>query len=170
MNADRKYEPLKSIDGVLSILNDISLLGGLSAEQVKFIAEHLLYTEYRKNDLIFHQGDTASEIYIIQSGAVKIVVDIDKEPLELVEYGVGQCFGEASAIGILPHSASAIAVIDTSLLILTNAALYEISKKDSVLFGRLIMNIAREVCRRLHNSNETILHYTEAKGTAKTKR
>lgn len=164
MENNRTYLPLDNIEDVLPILDDISLLGGLSDTQVQTIFQHLLCASYKSGDVIFRQGDTASEIYIIHSGAIKIVVNMDEAPLELIEYGVGQCFGESSAIGILPHSASAIATSELHLLVLKNEALHEISKDDPVLFGRLILNIAREVCRRLHNADETILHYADAKG------
>ncbi len=164
MKNNRTYVPLDSIEDVLPILDDISLFGGFSDEQVQTIFQHLVCISYKAGDMVFRQGDTASEIYIIHSGTIKIVVNVEATPLELIEYGVGQCFGESSAIGILPHSASAVATSDLHLLVLKNEALHEISKDDPVLFGRLILNIAREVCRRLHNADETILHYADAKG------
>jgi CRP-like cAMP-binding protein len=163
MDNNRKYLPLENIEDVMHILDNISLLGGLNSEQVQTVFHYLLCVSYKCGEVIFRQGDTASEIYIIRSGSIKIVVDMDSTPLELVEYGVGQCFGEASAIGILPHSASAIATSDLRLLVLPNEALHKISKADPVLFGMFILNIAREVCRRLHAANETHLHFAEAK-------
>lgn len=164
MKNKRKYLPLENFESVLHILDEISLLGGFSNDQVKVVFDHLSCISYKKGDIIFEQGDTASEIYIIRSGTIKIFVNMDSTPLELIEYGTGQCFGESSAIGILPHSASAIATSDLRLLVLPNKELNKIFKDDSALFGQLILNIAREVCRRLHNADETILHYAKVNG------
>jgi CRP-like cAMP-binding protein len=167
MKNNRRYIPLDDFEEVLHVLDDISLFGGLSSEQIRKIYKYLLCISYKSGEVVFKQGDTSAEIYIIRSGSMKIVANMDSEPLELVEYGVGQCFGESSAIGILPHSASAVAISDLCLLVLPNEALHKISKVDCVLFGRLILNIAREVCRRLHNADETILHFAEVKGHRK---
>ncbi len=78
---------------------------------------------------------------------------------------MGDCFGETAAIGIQPHSASALAVEDTELIVLSRAALLSIFDSDKELFGMLILNIAREACRRLHKSDEIFLHYVRAKET-----
>jgi len=82
----------------------------------------------------------------------------------LVVYGVGRCFGETSAIGILPHSASAVAVEDTELIVLSTRALHRLYLEDTKLFGMLILNIAREACRRLHRTDEILLHYAADNG------
>ncbi len=158
--------PVDDVNTIIKIIDNISLFGGLEEKQVRTILDYLTCVSFAEGDIIFEQGKTASEIYIIKSGTVKIIVDFDKEPLELVEYGIGQCFGESSAIGILPHSATALATSDTRLLVLSNESLHKIFKDDPALFGRLILNIAREVCRRLHKADETILHFAEAKNYA----
>jgi CRP-like cAMP-binding protein len=62
-------------------------------------------------------------------------------------------------IGIQPHSASAVAVEPTELIVLPRAALFSIAESDPPLFAQLALNIAREACRRLHATDETLLHY-----------
>ena len=116
-------------------------------------------SSYHVNDYIFKKGDEPRHIYIILSGKIKILTGSDNMPLELVLFDVGQCFGETSVIGIQRHSASAIAVEDTELLSLSRKALLSIFDKDKEVFGVLILNIAREACRRLHQTDETLLHY-----------
>jgi CRP/FNR family transcriptional regulator, cyclic AMP receptor protein len=145
--------------GVFPILHKISLLGGLSDTQLGSVLSRLESARYRAGERVFTQGETPSHIYIIVSGRVKIVVDIDENPLAIVEYGPGQCFGETSAIGIQPHSATAAVVEDAELAVLSTSALHAIFKEDPVLFGLLVLNIAREACRRLHKTDQILLHY-----------
>jgi CRP-like cAMP-binding protein len=110
-------------------------------------------------EFIFKQGDEPTHIYVVMSGRVKIVFEAEGTPLEIIEFGVGQCLGETSVIAIMPHSASALVTQDAELIVLSRAALLSLFESDKELFGRLILNIAREACRRLHNTDEILLHY-----------
>jgi CRP-like cAMP-binding protein len=62
-------------------------------------------------------------------------------------------------IGIQPHRGTAIAMTDTDLIVLSRNTLLSIYESDKELFSILILNIAREVCRRLHESDDILLHY-----------
>jgi CRP-like cAMP-binding protein len=114
---------------------------------------------FREGEAIFEEGDKPSHIYVVRSGRVKLVVNRDDTPLELIEFEQGDCFGEASVIGIQPHGATAVAVEDAELIILSRDALLSLYKTDLELYSILILNIAREACRRLHKSDEILLRY-----------
>ncbi len=159
MQQEKTYEPLVHIEEVVAILNHITILGGLTERQLYTVFQLLQRVSYTANEIVFRQDEAASYIYIIRSGAVKIVVNMEEEPLELITFRTGQCFGETSVIGIQSHSASALAVEDTELIVLSREALLSIFDSDKELFGMLIMNIAREACRRLHKTDEVLLHY-----------
>ncbi|NQV31473.1 MAG: cyclic nucleotide-binding domain-containing protein, partial [Phycisphaeraceae bacterium] len=114
---------------------------------------------YHSGDHIFEQGSEPSHIYIIRRGQVKLVAGDANTSLELIEFEPGDCFGETSVIGIVPHAASAVSAGNTELLILSRKALLNFYKTDLELFSLLIMNIAREACRRLSQTDEILLHY-----------
>jgi CRP/FNR family transcriptional regulator, cyclic AMP receptor protein len=147
----------------LAILGSISILGGMTTEQLATVFRRMSRVSYRAGETIFAQGSQPSHIYIILSGSVKIVSAIDGTTLELVEYEPGQCFGETSVIGILPHSATALAVEDTELLILSSQSIHELYREDLKVFGLLILNIARGACRRLYKTDDILLHYATRK-------
>ncbi|MFH1665533.1 MAG: cyclic nucleotide-binding domain-containing protein [Candidatus Omnitrophota bacterium] len=159
MGEKKTYLPLRDVEGVLAILNKISLLGGLSEKQLHFILGILREVSYRAGEYIFEKGDEPSHIYIIRSGNIKIVDYEDGTPYEIIEFGVGQCLGETAVIGIQLHSASAVAVEDTELIVLSREALLSIFDSDKELFSLLVLNVAREACRRLHQTDEIMLHY-----------
>ncbi|OGX37806.1 MAG: hypothetical protein A3D87_00730 [Omnitrophica WOR_2 bacterium RIFCSPHIGHO2_02_FULL_50_17] len=163
MGEPEVYYPLFDIENILPILNKIAIFGGLSDKQLYTIFRLLQKVSYKAGDFIFKQGDSPSHIYIVRSGRIKIIADADETPLEIITFEVGDCFGETAAIGIQPHSASAVAVEDTELIVLSLAALLSIFDSDKELFGMLILNIAREACRRLHKTDEILLHYVRVK-------
>ncbi len=155
----RGTEGPPSVAEVLPILHEISILGGITDEQLVLVIGHMRSIACRAGDCVFEQGQSPTDIYIVRTGRVRIVVDLYTRPLELVDFGVGACFGETSVIAIEPHAASAVAVEDTVLLALPRASLFAIYHEDARLFGMLVLNIAREACRRLHKTDELMLHY-----------
>ena len=73
---------------------------------------------YAEGEYVCRQGEAPSHIYIIKSGEVKVVYDLDGVPLELASFGIGDCFGETSVIGIQSHSSDVVAVEPVELIVL----------------------------------------------------
>jgi CRP-like cAMP-binding protein len=151
--------PLLNIEDVLPIMGEIAIFAGLSDKQLYALFRLLKKAHYRAGEKVFEEGHEPSHIYIVQSGRVKLVVSAEKTPLELIVFGEGRCFGETSVIGIQPHAATAVCIDDTELIVLSRDALLSLYKSDVPLFSTLIFNIAREACRRLHKTDEILLHY-----------
>ena len=158
-DSEKQLSPLLDIEEILPILSKISIFAGLSEKQLNTLFRVLEKAYYTAGENIFNEGQQPSHIYIVQSGSVKLVVDAKETPLELVVFEEGQCFGETSVIGIQPHAATAISVKDTELIVLSRNALLSLFKIDLELFSILILNIAREACRRLHKTDEILMHY-----------
>jgi CRP-like cAMP-binding protein len=156
----QKYRlPLLEVESVLPILNKISLLGGLNDAQLYAVFRILETEHYRKGAFIFRQGDAPDHIRIIRTGRVRLIEEVDGSPLELAEFGTGECFGETSVIAIQRHTASALALEDCDLLVIPREKMFAFHKTDPELFGLLMLNIAREACRRLKKAENTMLHY-----------
>jgi CRP/FNR family cyclic AMP-dependent transcriptional regulator len=157
---DKKtYEPLLDIENVLPILNKITIFAGLSDPQLYKLFKLLSKVSYNANETVFEQGDEPGHIYIVKKGKVKLVIWEEQTPLELIVFQEGHCFGEASVIGIQRHRGTVIATTDTEFVVLSRKALMSICDSDKELFSVLILNIAREVCRRLYASDDILLHY-----------
>ena len=154
-------QELIKIEEILPILNDISIFAGLTDTQLQKLCNLLKKTHYKAGEKVFEEGEEPSHIYIVQSGGVKLAVNCEDTPLELIVFEEGQCFGETSVIGIMPHEATTVCVEDTELIILSRGTLLSLYKSDLEMFSTLILNIAREACRRLHKTDEILLHYVK---------
>ncbi|MCK5289272.1 MAG: cyclic nucleotide-binding domain-containing protein [Candidatus Omnitrophica bacterium] len=124
-----------------------------------FLFKVLKEVKCDKEEIIFNQGESATYIYIIKSGRVKLYVGVDHTPLELIEFDVGQCFGESSLIGIQPHTANAIVVEKTELIVLSGSALLILYNEYIDIYTMILLNIAREISRRLSKVDDILLHY-----------
>ena len=114
-----------------------------------FLAESKVPVWYLKpGETIFKEGDTAKELYVIQSGQVEI--QLGNRLLETLE--PNDLFGEMALIDGAPRSASAIAK--------TDVALVPMSKKDFLaLVSRapsFALDIMGMLARRLRAANRAI--------------
>ena len=156
---NKVYFPLLDIENVTPILERISIFGGLDDKQLYQLFRSLLQVEYKVGEEIFKKGDKPSYIYIIKKGKVEILLEGRKYTMKKAVLEVGQCFGESSVIGIQSHTATAIAIENCELMVLSCDALMRFFNEDKELFGMLILNIARETSRRLHSTDQDLLHY-----------
>ena len=66
--------------------------------------------------------------------------------------GPGDCFGEMALIDLYPRSAGVRAAEDCLALALSNALLYQLYAVDPEPFTLIMMNLARELSRRLRRT------------------
>ena len=149
---------------ILSVLDSISLFGGLDADQLGELIALLGQVSYRSGEEIFTRGAQPSHIYIVWKGRVRLDFGVSDHPLAKLHFDPGACFGETSVIGIQPHVASAIADGPTQLLVLSRSALLNLYETDTKLFALLVMNIAREAARRLHEADKLMSDFSGSIG------
>jgi CRP/FNR family transcriptional regulator, cyclic AMP receptor protein len=77
---------------------------------------------YRRNTYVFHQGDEATHVYLVNEGRVEIgsVTSTGQRQLHAV-LGPGDLFGELGVLGALPRTATALALEDSALAVASGA-------------------------------------------------
>ncbi|MBD3322113.1 MAG: cyclic nucleotide-binding domain-containing protein [Chitinivibrionales bacterium] len=144
---------------LLPILKQVTIFAGLGDDNIGRIAQECDIVKVSSGELLIKEGEQGKEIMIILKGLVKVVLDIENDPLEIIKLGPGNCLGEVSVVGILNHSASVVTLEDCELMILSRRLMMDIYENDKGLFSILILNIARELARRLHHTDEILLQY-----------
>ena len=147
------------ITDLLETLSNVTIFSGFSSDELKRVCKNCALYEARIGEVILEEGTPATEILILLKGLVTIVLNLEEDPIEIMEFGPGSCIGEASVIGIQTHSASAVVIEDATLMVLPRQVLMDLFEEDKALFSLLILNIARELARRLHHTDEVLLHY-----------
>jgi CRP-like cAMP-binding protein len=143
----------------IETLQNVTIFAGIRSKDLQCLLDDCEIAEYQPDELIIREGTPATEIYVIVKGAVKVMLSYDSEPLEIIKLGQGNCIGEASVIGIINHSASVVAMEPTTLLVVSRRALMHIFNTNKEVFSLLILNIARELARRLHRTDELLLNF-----------
>ena len=157
----KPFVPLVDIESVRPILSEIAILGGFSDRQLSEIFKYLEEAVYEPGEYIFQKGDEPSYIYIVKKGKIDLLITKQKVILKKKTLAVGDCFGEASLMAMHTHTATAIARQTSEVMVLSRRALLQLQREDSKLFSLLMMNIARELARRLELTDEILLHYID---------
>ncbi len=110
-------------------------------QKERFSNEHVL--SYRKDEIIFKEGDTGRELYIIQKGGVLISKKTEIGTLDLVSFQRGEFFGEMALLQSVPRYASAKATEDgTQLLVLQPAAFLVKIRRDPTLAFEMLQQLS----------------------------
>jgi CRP/FNR family transcriptional regulator, cyclic AMP receptor protein len=112
--------PVDKVD----LLREILLFEALSSEDLGVLAARLVERSYRAGEVIFNQGDTGNEMYIVAGGQVNIFLPGEaSRRISLKDLGRGEYFGELGLFDDKPRSASALATTDAVLFGLTRPML-----------------------------------------------
>ncbi len=83
------------------------------------LGQNLVVHRYQAGQMIFHQGDIGSTLYIVFKGQVSIYLPAVPENVPLQTMMPGDYFGELALFDNEPRSASALALTDVVLLALS---------------------------------------------------
>lgn len=110
--------------------------------------------------VLFEEGDTGDEMYIIQEGKVRIVKRVDQGEKLLAVIPPGEFFGEMAILLNEPRSASAIVEEDAKLLVIDSATFEAMIKSN----GEIAYRIIKKLAQRLKETNSQIemLSYKDA--------
>jgi len=155
------YEPLKDIESVKAILSKISIWGGLTDNQQEKIYKKLSFGFFAKGEYIFRKGDQPTHIYIVKSGKVDLLASDQDVSIQKETVKTGGSFGIAALMAMQPHMVTAVTAEDSEIMVLSRQTILEIRHEDIELFALLMMNIAREIARRLKLTDDIFLQYIQ---------
>src|SRR5581483_939612 len=114
---------------------------------------------YRDGDIIAHQGDDGRELYVVQSGRVRLTyVSGSGERSERV-LERGGYFGELSLLQRIPREETATAIGETKLLVLEPGSLLLKIRRDPTFAFSMLQRLSRQVV-----DLERIAHLRDATG------
>jgi len=157
MVANSPFAPLKNAREVFSILSRIAIFGGATEFQQEEIFRRLETGVIAKGAHIFDKGDDPSHIYIVKSGEIELSIPGAAVTIQKKKLGVGECFGQVALMSMQSHVISAVAAERSEIIVLSRRALHQLRHEDIELFALLMMNIARELARRLVFTDKMLL-------------
>lgn len=139
---------------LVPFLSGTPFFGGVREEALTRLASLLVPRRYAGGATVFKEGEQGRSMYIVQSGELVASRRGDSgHQVRLVRFRRGDFFGDTSLIAMQPRSATVVADKDAELLELTNQDLYRLYKEDVESYVLVLMNVNRELCRRLTSAD-----------------
>ena len=141
-------------------LRDLGLFGGLDQDNLEYLAANLRTVSFAADQLIFAENDAAREFYVLLRGEVEVFkVQTRGAEARLATLGAGHWFGEMAVLDVRPRSASVRTLSPCRLLVVTARDLDALYRRDLRSYSLLVLNVARELARRLRLVDELVADF-----------
>jgi len=138
-----------------AFLKAIPIFAGLSPTALTQIVNAVEEMEFKRDEVIVREGEPGDRMFIIRSGSVEIVKNLKQHNETVLAALKCQDFlGEMSIIDCVVRCASIRAIEDTALFSLKGIDLYHLFQHHPDQYAIVILNIARDISRRLRLLDE----------------
>lgn len=145
------------MEQVAELIRNIPLFQDLSDEELVGISSLFTERKYKKNSILFFEGDIGEELFVVKSGTVKIYRIDNTKQITLALFRSGDFFGEMSIMQRdSTRSANAETLEASVIYSLKRTTFYEYIGRSPALCLRLL----EESMNRLRRANEQIHNLT----------
>jgi CRP-like cAMP-binding protein len=131
-------------------LAEIGLFGGLSPDVLRALGQHLEAIDLAAGEVVFREGDGGRELFVVLEGELEILKRSKRQrDARVAILGRHDWFGEMSILDVMPRSATVRVLAPARLLRVTATDLDALYRRDMKSYSLLVLNIAREMSRRL---------------------
>lgn len=136
------------------ILKQVPIFSELKKNELREFERIIHKRHYKKDEVIFYEGEPGLGMYIIESGSIKIFKDYDnKAKEELATLNVGDFCGEMALLDESPRSATAVADEASTLIGIFRPDMFSLIEKKSKLGNKILLNLAQMIAERLRLNN-----------------
>jgi CRP/FNR family cyclic AMP-dependent transcriptional regulator len=140
---------------VESPFTGVPIFAGLTDEGLALLFKKAEGTAVGAGELVVREGDVGSKMFLIRTGAVRVVKNLGtSDEVLLARLGAKDFFGEMCILETLPRAASVQAMEQTELVVLPSSAFYHLYQARPDQYSILVLNIARDLSRRLRRLDE----------------
>ena len=141
----------------LDVLPCLPMFQALSGEQLDSLAIATREKRLQKGEILFHKGDRPRGFYLVVSGQVKLAIASPQGNEKVVDIlGPRQSFGEALMFMDRPYPVFAQALLESVLLLVPQAEVFELLSKDALFARRMLAGLSM----RLHALVQDVESYT----------
>ncbi len=132
-------------------LRHLSVFQDLTKDQLEIVRQHMHPATYKKNDIVFKEGDPGDSIYFLLSGEVSVLASIagNGRARRLATFGEGVFFGDMAILEKKPRSATVRADSVAELLYMTVAEFDDLVQNRPLIASKMLLGMTRELSYRL---------------------
>ncbi len=134
----------------------VGFLSEVSSEHRAFLACFGRFLRPEAGSRLIQAGDPQDSLYVVLSGSLHIVADVEERPVLLAAFAEGDSIGEINLFD--PATASATAIVRSPGLIwvISRLELDGFLEADPAAGVSVLRGLLRQVARRIRNMNEKL--------------
>ena len=140
----------------ITLLQNMPVFGGLKLETLEFVFARSEPVAVAEGNYFFRQGERGDCLFVIQSGSILVEKHWQGTEVEVGRLEKGDCFGEMALIDLQGRSASVRATSDCTTVKISRPVLGQLYQHDLEQYAIIMMNMGREVSRRLRLLHEKL--------------
>jgi CRP-like cAMP-binding protein len=141
-------------------LREIGLFGGLQEGALRHLASTLEIMEIDPGHVVFREGESGRDMFVLLDGEIEVLKRSKRDfEARVAVLGPHDWFGEMSILDVMPRSATVRAVAPSRVLRLSAQDLDQLYRRDLKSYALLVLNIAREMSRRLRVADGLIAEF-----------
>jgi CRP-like cAMP-binding protein len=131
------------------------ILAGLSDEALALLVQEGLYHSFFADEVVVREGEPGHSLYILVEGEVEVIKNLESEnAVSLAVLRSHTFFGEMCVIDPLPRAATVYAITPLKAIEIKAATLHHLLQRLPDQFAIILLNIARDMARRLRTLDE----------------
>ena len=139
------------------LLSDVPFFSSLDAGAIAELASQMRLRKVRRGDRIFNQGDPGDSLFLVASGRIKIFIeDAEGEQLTILFCGPGNCFGEMALLDGKARSATAEALEQTEVWVVTRRSFLDLVRDSPEISIEVIVFLCSKLRTNLARMEEFI--------------
>jgi len=140
---------------VRAVFEKVPIFTGLNETALQLLSEEAEEVSAPAGSIVVNEGEPGHHLFIIATGLVRVCKRFDRsDELELARLRAGNFFGEMCILETLPRAATVQAVPATTLYTLSAQTFHHLFKNMPDQYSLLLLNIARDLSRRLRHLDE----------------
>jgi len=137
---EEKQDKLGNVPPIVSTLEEHPNFIQFTEEELGVFSKYCVEKKIKKDEILFNEGETASSMFIVKKGAIKVLKMGYLGEIKISEVNPGEFVGEMAVVDGSPRSATAKAVVDSELLELTSEK-FNLLKKENPQVAIKIMDL-----------------------------
>jgi diguanylate cyclase (GGDEF)-like protein len=143
----------------LDLLKNVGIFSHLGEDELKVVARLSRYYVFTKGEIIYREGSSREELFIIKSGEVLICnEDADGSRNDLARFLAGESFGELELLDNEPRVNRAVAAEDSRLLIfpIKGVDFRKVLTRYPGIFALVLHDLLALIAGRIRSTNRLI--------------
>lgn len=160
MSEKKKLDLSKDWESIIVFLKNMKMFDELTEDELIAAASYMNLYELKRGEFLFKEGDTGDYVCFVANGGIDVLKEsITGKRVAISTVAKGASIGEMSIIDETTRSASAMARVDSTLIILAQNGFKLILEKHPHVGIKMLKGIARLLSINMRRTSDRLADY-----------